>query len=257
MKAYLCVYRHPVPSKRSRILTEEAADSNPFLRKFIDQYFEANSLYDWGDDPSFFGATELLRDPRRATWGVCRPDVRESLSPGDFVVFVCGRQSETNARVWDYFFSGVATLKQFLTREEIWTETRYSPYRQFLNVLARPNQDGTLQQYEFVHKFHNDWLRRSEAPYWVFDIDDSLFNFENALHLATYHGQRGVIEKWHESTPRVPEVRALLLEGAKTTRGLRSINAQIPHPKLNLKGGYPSDRQLVKLRADLLDFVIG
>jgi hypothetical protein len=244
-----------MPSPRHRKQTEEAALASPLLRHFLEEYFRTDCLYDWGDDPSFFAATELLGDPRRATWGVCRRDVRDSLAPGDYVVFVCGRQAATDKRVWEYFYAGVATLSQPLTRDAIWTEQRYSQYRPFLNVLARTDQNGDLQQYEFVHKFHDDWRKRCSAPYWVFDRDDSLFNIENALHVATYDGQPGAIERWHTRDPQVRQLRSLLLRGAKPTRGLRSTNAQRAHPKLNLGAGYRSDYELTALRNELFDLL--
>lgn len=255
MRAYVCVYRHSMPSRRHRIQTEEAASDNPLLQRYLDRYFDPDCLYDWGDDPSFFAATELLDDPRAATWGVCRRDVRAALAPGDFVVYVCARQPAEGSRIWEYFFVGVATLGQPLTRQEIWSDPHYSTYRRFLNVLARTDNSGLLHQYESIHRFHDDWRERCMAPYWVFDRNGSLFNFESPLHVATYNGQPGAIERWHTSDPRVRELQSLLLRGAKVTRGLRSTNAQRSHPKLNLSGGYPSDRQLVALRTTLFDLV--
>ena len=41
---------------------------------------DGECYYDWGDDPSFFAAEEFLGDVNRASWGVCRRDVREKLS---------------------------------------------------------------------------------------------------------------------------------------------------------------------------------
>jgi hypothetical protein len=152
--------------------------------------------------------------------------VRASLGPGDFVVFVCGSQTAESSKKWEYFFTGVATLKEPLTREAIWGEQRNSIYREFLNILARVGPDGNLQQYEFVHKFHDDWKERCSAPYWVFDPDESFFQMDDALHIATYDGQPGAIEKWNTDVPKVGELRSLLLHGAKSTRGLRSTHPQ-------------------------------
>jgi hypothetical protein len=60
-RAYLCVYRHPMPKPRERQRTAEVADDNPLLRRYLDVY--DTSYYDWGDAPGFFAATELLGKP--------------------------------------------------------------------------------------------------------------------------------------------------------------------------------------------------
>lgn len=74
----------------------------------LEVYFEPDSFCDWGDDPSFFAAKELLGSQRRATWSGCRRAVRELLDPGDYVVFVCGRHSGKRPRSWGYFLVGLA-----------------------------------------------------------------------------------------------------------------------------------------------------
>src|SRR5215217_9073404 len=103
MRAWVCVYRHPIPPRSDRAKTERAADSKSFLRRYLDLYDRQDYFYDWGDDPSFYSAMELLDDVRKATWGVCRRDIRSLLKKGDYVVFVCGRESAR--RIWEYFFS--------------------------------------------------------------------------------------------------------------------------------------------------------
>lgn len=129
MRAYVCVYRHPVPRPIDRRRTETTAADNPLLRRYLDLYDRADCFYDWGDDPSFFSAVDILGDVRRTTWGVRRRDVRSWLSTGDYVVFVCARESAT--RVWEYFYVGVATMGQALTREEIWSKRAFISYRRF------------------------------------------------------------------------------------------------------------------------------
>src|SRR5216683_1787219 len=91
MKAYICVYRHPIPRHRDRRLTELAGASNPTLHRFLEVYDDQNCFYDWGDDPGFFAAGELLGDVRDATWGVCRRDVRNILCKGDYIAFFCAK----------------------------------------------------------------------------------------------------------------------------------------------------------------------
>ncbi len=62
MKAYVCVYRHPIPDPNDWHDTQEAAASNGTLRQFLDVYNDNNCYYDSGDDPSFFAARTLLGD---------------------------------------------------------------------------------------------------------------------------------------------------------------------------------------------------
>jgi hypothetical protein len=248
MRAYVCVYRHSTPSPRERQQTEQTAAGHPLLLRYLESYDEPGSVLDWGDDPSFFAASELLGDVRRATWGVCRRDVRASLGPGDFVVFVCGRQ---DGRSWEYFFVGVATLGQPLTRELIWSDDQYEVHRGFFNVLARSTPTG-LEQHEYNHRFHDDWRKRCNAPYWVFDLDDTRLEISSPVSLAGYRGEPGQIERWETGDERVAELRSLLLRGARPTRGLRSTNLQRAHPKLNLSAGYPSDVDLRQLRSRLI-----
>lgn len=77
MKAYICTYRQPHmdPSVREWRLTKPLADNDPLLSRFLNGYRE--NFWDWGDDPSFFAAEHRLGDVRRASWGVCRADVRK------------------------------------------------------------------------------------------------------------------------------------------------------------------------------------
>jgi hypothetical protein len=253
VKGYVCVYRHSTPLRRHRARTEQVAANLPLLHRYLDRYDQDDCFYDWGDDPSFFVAGELLGDAAHASWGVCRRDVRARVSVGDFIVFVCARQSST--ATWEYFFVGLATLALPLTRQTIWADDRYSAYRRFFNILARTVPDGSLERYEHIHKFHDDWENRCTAPYWVFDPELSLFNLTSPLHVASYHGQPRAIERWRTSDERAKELRALLLRGAKSTRGLRTTNGQRAHPPLNLGRGYPSGAQLHALRTSLLGLV--
>jgi len=62
MHAYVCVYQHPSPGRSDRAQTEAAAESDPLLGRYLDAYDADGSCLDWGDDPSFFCASELLGD---------------------------------------------------------------------------------------------------------------------------------------------------------------------------------------------------
>ena len=39
------------------------------LRRFLDRYDEPDCFDDWGDDPSFFSAVDILGSADEATWG--------------------------------------------------------------------------------------------------------------------------------------------------------------------------------------------
>lgn len=231
MKAYLCVYRHSIPPRKDWDLTKARAATEPLLQKFLDRYGQPECFYDWGDDPSFFASSEILGSAESATWGVCRRDVRTAMRPGDYVVFVCGKEMAKG--IWEYFYVGVGTIKQLLDRHVIWSEDGYEPQRRFFNVLARP-VGGELQQYETFHRYHPDWDRRAAAPYIVFDPLESRFNLENPPLVASYDRDHGGIEEWNYNDPISRRLAALVLPDSSSTRGLRSVNVQRSHPKMNL-----------------------
>jgi hypothetical protein len=77
----------------------------------------------------------------------------------------------------------------------------------------------------------------------------------NPLHLATYDKSPGGFEIWRTRDRQVKQLRSMLLKGAPPTRGLRTVNVQHPHPKLNLRHGYPTDHALDQLREELIAFV--
>ncbi len=255
MKAYICVYRHPIPGRRDRRLTELASASNPTLRRFLDVYDDQNCFYDWGDDPSFFAASELLGDVRDATWGVCRRDVRNGLNAGDYIAFFCAKS--TGRSISEYFYIGVGTVSLGLTRQTIWSDDRYAKYRDFFNILAC-SSDGVLEQHETFHRYHDDWQRRCEAPYWLFAREQSRFNLVNPLHVATFGGTKGAVETWHSSRDRqVAHLEAILFPPSASARRLRTTNLRIPHRQINLLRHLGRQADLDALRSDLMELATG
>ncbi len=54
-----------------------------------------------------------------------------------------------------------------------------------------------------IYPYHKDWLEIcNAAPYWVFDREQSWFNLDNPLHVATYTGTKEPFENWHSSQDR-------------------------------------------------------
>jgi len=154
-RLFVCVYRRHVPTAGEWRSTAAAGATNRRLLAFLDRYWSEDSYLDWGDDPAFFCATEILGDARDASWGVCRPDVRRDARVGDGVAFFCGRPItkvtggiHRAAGGVDYFYVGFGTVAALITREEVWADPDRESYRDFFNILARPGPNGRLHQSE-------------------------------------------------------------------------------------------------------------
>lgn len=182
MKAFVCVYRHSIPNMAELRKVATAAEGQPLIRKFLAEYPNPNCFYDWGDDPAFFCAKELVGNVRSATWGVCRRDVRQQLAEGDLVVFFCGKQRPNEVKVWDYYFVGYGTVRKTISRQRLWSEARYTTYHAFYNILAKPHGDDWMR-YEPFGNEHKDWRVRSAAPYIIFESDSPLTDFNISSRL--------------------------------------------------------------------------
>lgn len=241
MIAYACVYRRYRPAPRERAQTESVAISNPILGRFLQQY--DRSYLDWGDDPGFFAAEQIIGDVRRASWGVCRADVRRTLTEGSFVVFFVGIPL---ADRWEYHWVGLGTVKRLVRdRRDIWTDPNLDAYRDFLNLLVSPNGDHR----EYFRPEHDDWqTKRILSPYVVFEDTLSRFDLKNPLHVSTYRPERGVPDKWRSRDAIVKRLESLLFRN-RTDRRLRTSGLGYGHAKLRLPG---TDDELSKLRSELL-----
>ncbi len=226
VKAYLCTYRRKKPSAKELRQTRAATRQDPLLRAFLEGYDD--SYYDWGDDPSFFAAQHLGGDVRKASWGVCRPDVRNTLGERDLVVFFCGCQNE---RLWRYHFVGFGIVRALVGRAALWTDPANALYRKFYNVLARLD-GGRLVQSETFHKHHDDWERRAEAPYVLFDAAHSAFNLRSPHGVATWEGAT-IPETW-ATDARSRKIERLLFVERGIDRRLRTSASGYGHAKLNL-----------------------
>ncbi len=243
MKCYVCVYRQPSPERLRWERTLKKSAGKPGLRKYVELYrsgFEPGGacFYDWGDDPGFFAAEEFLGDANRASWGVCRRDVRQKLRKGDFVIFFCAKEAE--GRTWEYYYIGLGTVSEAIDdRRLIWSAEEYRPYRDFFNLLLGPKGE----QREFIYEKHGDWRKRSDAPYILFDPskDRTRFNLADPLLVATYRlgnpPRRGnVVEHWRLGERFVDEIYKEIPEREPSGKKLRTglTNRSYPHGFQNL-----------------------
>ena len=229
-RGYACVYRRKLISRSDWQRTEDLAESDPNLKRFLREYLD--SFYDWGDDPAFFSGKTFEGNARYATWGVCRTDVRRKLSEGDLVVFFCGKQHPKSPHIWDYFFIGFGTVSETVDRRDIWTDRRYAPYRKFYNVLAELRNGVLVQKETFYPDHAKSWRERAAAPYILFEPSPRLtdFNLTNPLLVATFDG-RHVPEPWNA---KAKALEKLLFRERGINRRLRTARSGFGHAKLNL-----------------------
>jgi hypothetical protein len=114
--------------------------------------------YDSGDDPAFFSARHH-NGP--ITWGVCRPDVRRAIRPGDWMVFFSLKWDE-EARLTRYRFSAALCVQEKLTHTDLFGSPAPGPYSEYLNLLIRPRGSGWEHYEPSLHPrlWHTDWLWR-------------------------------------------------------------------------------------------------
>jgi hypothetical protein len=234
-RAYVCVYRHAQPSARDLERTRNGAANKSLIDRYLAAYSKEDSFLDWGDDPSFFCSQKLLGSTRKASWGVCRRDVRSSLSKGDFVVFICAKQRQQLSG-WRYYYIGFGTIGDRVKNPAtISRSSRYSQYSEFLNVLAQVSC-GTLRHSEQVYPYHEDWKRRIQGPYLIFEDHPSMtdFNLKNPLWIASCRANDDH-ETWRsEEIGLVRELETALFTDRGIERRLRTARKGYPHPKLNL-----------------------
>jgi hypothetical protein len=147
---------------------EDGGCSKPFSR-LHEALLKREWPYDYGDDPAFFSDRRLNGG---LTWGVCRADVRSPIQSGVAVVFF----SFTNCRKsTKYQLCAVATVEGKIAHSDIFLSPTYQNYRQYLNLLVRPSDTGSL----WIHhepgapkeKWHKDWLGRI-APHRAYSVEE-------------------------------------------------------------------------------------
>jgi hypothetical protein len=256
MKAFICVYQHPIPSKREWRLTESAAADDPLLRDFLARYHDDDFFYDWGDDPSFYSATNVLGDARAASWGVCRRDVRSQLREGDFIVWFCARTHRLVSGAISYFFIGVSTVLSTIDRRQLTDDADFSRYRPFYNKLIAVSE-GTIKHQEIFHGYHSDWANRIKAPYVLFNPspDASCVELKKPLLVAKREPNER-IEKWRSALdPRVAMLEKILFVDTGVARRLRTTSFQNTHRQIPLHNYCCLRQDLIPLRKRLISFV--
>jgi hypothetical protein len=250
VNGYVCVFRHVV---RPRDVARTATLGHPIVKSFLDQYTEPRSVLDWGDDPAFFSAGYFLGDLRLATWGVCRARLRAKLKAGDFVVFFCAKPDPHRKPRCEYYFIGVGTVTDVISREQLWSEIRYAQYRQFLNVLAKLERQE-LTRHEYFQPGHpDDWRKRLRA-YVLFGGPFTFFNVTNPPQVAAYEGS--LPEEWLKTSPVAEGLAKLLFGAEKNSRRLRTSHSRHAHAHLNLRTSFP-DCDLAETRKQVLAIAHG
>jgi hypothetical protein len=241
VKAFIVVYLHSFQPKKVITQTLDRNKGNQLVEKYLKAFSHADSYLDWADDPSFFCVQEMLGDIRQSSWGVCRRDVRKQLQPSDLVVFFCGKRILQKPKEWRYYFIGFGTVKETLSREEIWENEKYSAYRDFYNILARP-ENGQLVQDEIIGMGHEDWRNRLTAPYIIFDSDPTrtYFCLEDPLEVAIKKEDK-YFEEWNYSDPKVKELRYILFDQFGIKRNLRTNSIQ-PHRHIAIHKTEPIEK---------------
>lgn len=228
MTVFVATYRKFSPPARDVARTRANVKNSDILSRFLELYARPDVFLDWGDDPGFWSATTVFGDVRRASWGVCRRTLRASLSAGDVVVFFC---AAPKVAVWDYHWIGFGTVKEVVSRADIWGSPDYAGYRTFLNVLAEPDGAGWAECESFFPK-HKDWLQRL-PNYVLFDPapEASAFQIFGAPRVASYTDT--VPEIWDDS-PVARGIEDLLFE-RRPERRLRTSTTGYAHTHMRIE----------------------
>jgi len=135
------------------------SECRSYYRPLSDALERGEWPYDVGDDPSFFSHRFLGGN---LTWGICRQQVRNSIRPGDIVVFFSFRQ-ERESGVVEYRLCAVATVERKVRQVDIFEDPGLRVYRRYLNLLIRKRGRQGWEHYEGGsprQMWHQDWVWR-------------------------------------------------------------------------------------------------
>jgi hypothetical protein len=220
--------------------------------------------YDVGDDPSFFSK---VQNRSNLTWGVCRPQVRNRIQPGDIVVYFSVRQKEKE-HPFEYQLCAVVTVEKKVRQTDVWLVPRFRKcFASYLNLVLRPNGRHRWRHSERgSEKPHKDWiwriadhdgLKKSQfrpleakdtfdqhsrvggrpvsiaANYVIFSDDKKLSRVLRHPPLTAVSQRNGQPETWQDD-PFSKSVRAHLFgstgKAGPRRKSLRSVHPQHSHP---------------------------
>lgn len=123
--------------------------------------------YDNGDDPSFY----VARKGGPLTWGVCRQDLRNSITVGSIVVFFSFTPKPAGETL--YRLCAVATVENKVAHYEICRDARLSRFS-YINTLIAPDNGGWRHEESDRPRpdRHKDWfwrIARHSGKQEVFD----------------------------------------------------------------------------------------
>lgn len=216
-----------------------------------------NFPFDGADDPSFFSARHLGGP---VTWGVCRADVRRTISQGDWMIFFSFTPTEDpSVPPIAYRFVAAFKVERKITQAAIFQDDDNKLFRSYLNLLVRPKDRG-WEHFEPClppRKWHSDWLWRTckthafskdeleeagkqhkagnpltakgnvvsfEENYVIFS-ESELIVARNPPLVATYLG--GNVREIWKRDERSDAIRRATL--GNSNRGLRTTNIWQPH----------------------------
>src|SRR5690242_20229038 len=90
--------------------------------------------FDVGDDPSFLASRSASGTSRKLSWGVCRPDLRNRMRPGDLIVFFAGEADVPHA-LRTYRLAAWAVVEALVSQTDIWTYEGLREFRTYSNLL--------------------------------------------------------------------------------------------------------------------------
>lgn len=216
---------------------------------------------DSGDDPSFF-SSEYFDGP--LTWGVCRGDVRNSITAGSVVIFFAYTQL---GELTTYRLSAIATVKQKVKQSAIFADPELKIFRGYLNLLISPDDEHNQFFWNepcYPDGQHYDWMwrlaNRSEfrssdfrenavvneisvgqlvngkrysfgSNYVIFSTDETeTYVLEKPPQIARSFGSN--IERWEKdslSQAVLSRTLSLARQHSQTERGLRIPGGPRPH----------------------------
>ena len=247
---------------------DAAGQADPDFAAYLDAVKREEWLYDTGDDPAFYSFRRLASEGGSLSWGICRPDVRKRLEPGDAVAFFGFRNHGPGV---EYYFSGYATVWRKVRQTDIWRDPVLAVYRRYLNLLVRPDGDAFRWHESNPNRrwWHQDWLWRiakrsgtrkadydniQKAGVLRPDLTDPNGRQVNvAENYVLFHPQEpltyllaepylvGLYEKawgtreeeWVRSDP-ADAIRALTIERSPHPRRLRTTNVQRSHRHITI-----------------------